>query len=124
MYLRNGLIRFLNVKNNILLFASVFFVVVGVIDLLSLFLHYYNDFETIKRAKSTPGSLMMIAVGLIAAIVIMYLKRKISNARFYSGKGKCGTCIIMLYHLYLSIAINYAKRRSSIKSKHFDFQLK
>lgn len=84
MYLRNGLIRFLNVKNNILLFASVFFVVVGVIDLLSLFLHYY-DFETIKRAKSTPGSIMMIAVGLIAAIVIMYLKRKISNARFYSG---------------------------------------
>lgn len=85
MYLRNGLIRFLNVKNNILLFASVFFVVVGVIDLLSLFLHYYDDFETIKRAKSTPGSLMMIAVGLTAAIVIMYLKRKINNARFYSG---------------------------------------
>lgn len=85
MYLRNRLIRFLNVKNNILLVAGIFCVVFGVVDILSLFLHYYDDIETILRAKSTPESLCMITIGLIVIVVILYLKRKISNARFYSG---------------------------------------
>lgn len=85
MYLRNRLIRFLNVKNNIFLIAGVFCVVFGAVDIISLFVHYYDDLETILRAKSTPESLCMIAIGLIVIAAIMYLKRKISNARFYSG---------------------------------------
>ena len=85
MYLRNKLIRLLNAKNNILLIAGIFCVVFGAVDIISLFVHYYDDIETILRAKSTPQSLCMIATGLIVIVVIMYLKRKISNARFYSG---------------------------------------
>lgn len=85
MYLRNGLIRFLNIKNNILLIAGIFCVAFGAVDIISLFVHYYDDIETILRARSTPESLCMIAIGLIVIVVIMYLKRKISNARFYSG---------------------------------------
>lgn len=70
MYLRNGLIRFLNVKNNILLFANVFFVVVGLCQVL---LYYINTLMLSSRDIHIPPKLFYDIVNLFP---VAYLKLK------------------------------------------------
>ena len=85
MYLKEGLIRFLKVKNVILLTAGIFFVAASFAVLTETVVTYFGDWYTILHARSTPESAVLIIVG-IALIVISRLSRKLINdAGYYSA---------------------------------------
>ena len=66
MYLRNGLIGFLKVKNIILLILGIFFAAASASNMAELTVYYFGDWYTIINAESTPGSIALFLIGVSA----------------------------------------------------------
>ena len=85
MYLRNGVMKFLRVKNVLLFIAGVFFLFAGIYLISDLLIYYRNDLDTALHAKSMPGAIDWAIMGT-AFVMIVFLSRKLmGDARFYSS---------------------------------------
>ena len=85
MYLRNGVMKFLRVKNVLLFIAGVFFLFAGIYLISDLLIYYRNDLDTALHAKSMPGAIDWAIMGT-AFVLIVFLSRKLmGDARFYSS---------------------------------------
>lgn len=85
MYLRNGVMKFLKVKNVLLFIAGVFFLFAGIYLISDLLIYYRNDLNTALHAKSMPGAIDWAIMGT-AFVLIVFLSRKLmGDARFYTS---------------------------------------
>lgn len=85
MYLKNGRITFLKVKNVLLLLAGSFFFFTGAADIISLAVYYWDDWYTVVNAVSFVESIVMMVLSLAAFIYIALSRSAIRRAGFYSG---------------------------------------
>ena len=68
MYLKNGLIKFLKVKNVILLILGVFLVSSSVAIITQLIVGYFGDWFTILHARAFPESVILIIIGIVLTV--------------------------------------------------------
>lgn len=85
MYLRNGLIGFLKVKNIILLILGIFFAAASASNMAELTVYYFGDWYTIINAESTPGSIALFLIGVMMIICSRGSRRLINDACFFSS---------------------------------------
>ena len=85
MYLRNGLIGFLKVKNIILLILGIFFAAASTSNMAELTVYYFGDWYTIINAESTPGSIALFLIGVMTIICSRGSRRLINDACFFSS---------------------------------------
>ena len=85
MYLRNGLIGFLKVKNVLLLIFGIFFAAASASNMAELTVYYFGDWYTIINAESTPGSIALFLIGVMMIICSRGSRRLINDACFFSS---------------------------------------
>ena len=85
MYLKNALIKFLKVKNVILLILGIFFTAVTASNMVELTVYYFGDWNTIINAESTPGSIALFLIGVMMMICSRGSRRLINDACFFSN---------------------------------------
>ena len=85
MYLKNGLITFLKVKNVILLILGVFLVSTSVAIITQLIVGYFGDWFTILHARAFPESVFLIIIGIVLIVCSRISRRLINDAVFFSG---------------------------------------
>ena len=85
MYLKNGLIKFLKVKNVILLILGVFLVSSSVAIITQLIVGYFGDWFTILHARAFPESVILIIIGIVLIVCSRISRRLINDAVFFSG---------------------------------------
>lgn len=85
MYIKDKIIKILKIKNVFFVIIAVFNIMISVYDILSLISSYYDDWETILNAKSTPESITMFIIGIILLIAAFISSRWIGDATFYSN---------------------------------------
>ena len=85
MYLKNGLIKFLKVKNVILLILGVFLVSSSVAIITQLIVGYFGDWFTILHARAFPESVFLIIIGIVLIVCSRISRRLINDAVFFSG---------------------------------------
>ena len=85
MYLKNGLISFLKVKNVILLILGIFFTAASASNMSELIVYYFGDWFTIIHANSTPGSVFLFIIGVLMIVCSRGSRRLINDACFFSS---------------------------------------
>ena len=85
MYLKNAFIKFLKVKNIILLILGIFFTAVSVTVMTQLIVYYFGDWFTIIHAESTPGSLLFFIIGVLMIVCSRISRQLINDACFFSS---------------------------------------
>ena len=85
MYLKNGLISFLKVKNVILLILGIFFTAASASNMIELIVYYFGDWFTIIRANSTLGSVFLFIIGVLMIVCSRISRRLINDACFFSS---------------------------------------
>lgn len=85
MYLKNGLIQFLKVKNVILLILGVLFTAGAVSDIVQLTVYYFGDWNTVLHARSAPASVVFFVLGVLMIGYSRISRRLINDACFFSG---------------------------------------
>lgn len=85
MYIREKIIKFLKIKNAISSVIGIFLIAVSTADMVSLITYYWGDWQTIKTAKRTPGSVTGFIVGTILFVCAFISKKMIRDAYFYSS---------------------------------------
>lgn len=85
MYLRNGVLKALKVKNVLLIIGAVFFLIFSLVAIIDLFVTYHDDIDTALHAKSMPGLLEFVLISLIVILVAVLSRRLMGDARFYSS---------------------------------------
>ena len=85
MYLKNGLISFLKVKNVILLILGIFFTAASASNMIELIVYYFGDWFTIIRANSTLGSVFLFIIGVLMIVCSRGSRRLINDACFFSS---------------------------------------
>ena len=93
MYLKNGLIKFLKVKNVILLILGVFLVSSSVAIITQLIVGYFGDWFTILHARAFPESVFLIIIGIVLIVCSRISRRLIKSA------------VIPLYELTLLLMV-------------------
>lgn len=84
MYLRDGLIRFLKIKNLIFVIVGVFLAAFCVETMTELTVFYWGDWETILTARRTPESAVLFLVGVGLILASRVSRRLIQDANFFS----------------------------------------
>ena len=85
MYLKNGLISFLKVKNVILLILGIFFTAASASNMIELIVYYFGDWFTIIHANSTLGSVFLFIIGVLMIVCSRGSRRLINDACFFSS---------------------------------------
>ena len=85
MYLKNGLISFLKVKNVILLILGIFFTAASASNMIELIVYYFGDWFTIIHANSTPGSVFLFIIGVLMIVCSRISRSLINDACFFSS---------------------------------------
>ena len=85
MYLKNAWIKFLKVKNVILLFLGIFFTAATASNMAELTVYYFGDWYTIMNAESTLGSIAQFLIGAMMIICSRGSRRLINDACFFSN---------------------------------------
>ena len=85
MYLKNAWIKFLKVKNVILLFLGIFFTAATASNMAELTVYYFGDWYTIMNAESTLGSIALFLIGAMMIICSRGSRRLINDACFFSN---------------------------------------
>ena len=85
MYLKNGLISFLKVKNVILLILGIFFTAASASNMIELIVYYFGDWFTIIHANSTLGSVFLFIIGVLMIVCSRISRRLINDACFFSS---------------------------------------
>ena len=85
MYLKNGLIGFLKVKNVLFLILGVFLVSTSVAIITQLIVGYFGDWFTILHARAFPESVFLIIVGIVLIVCSRISRKLINDACFYSN---------------------------------------
>ena len=85
MYLRNGVMKALKVKNVLLAIAGVFFLFAGIVVGLGLIIEYIDDINTALQAKAMPGAIDWVLMGAVFLIVVAISRKLMGDARFYSS---------------------------------------
>ena len=85
MYLRQGILKLLKVKNVLLMIAGIFFIFAGSYNIIDLLITYRNDIDTALHAKSMPGSIDWVLMAIVFIIVATFSRKLMGDARFYSS---------------------------------------
>ena len=85
MYLREKLIRFLKVKNVVLVILGAFFAGFSVESMTELTVYYFGDWETILYARRTPECAVFFLVGILLIVCSRVSRRLIQDATWFSG---------------------------------------
>ncbi len=85
LYIREKTVKFLKIKNIISSVTGIFLIVVSVAIIISTISHYWGDWETIRTARSTPGSVTWFVAGTILLVWAIISKKMICDAYFYSS---------------------------------------
>ena len=85
MYLRNGVMKFLKVKNVLLFIAGIFFLFAGSYLIADLMITYRNDIDTALHAKSMPGAIDWAIMGTVFILIVFLSRKLMGDARFYSS---------------------------------------
>ena len=85
MYLKNGLISFLKVKNVILLILGIFSTAASASNMIELIVYYFGDWFTIIHANSTLGSVFLFIIGVLMIVCSRGSRRLINDACFFSS---------------------------------------
>lgn len=85
MYLKEKLIRFLKIKNIILLVVGIFLLFTSVWIMLSLMSTYWGDWETVVNAKATPECILYSIIGIIFIADSVISRILTGKASFYSS---------------------------------------
>ncbi len=84
MYLKEKWIRFLKVKNVVLIMAGVFFLLVSVNYFATMLLQYWGDWFTIRRAKGMPGAIVDFFLGILMVVCSRISRNLVNDAMFFS----------------------------------------
>lgn len=85
MYLREKWIRFLNVKNVVLVILGVFLSAFCVETMTELTVYYFGDWDTILHARRTPESVVFFLIGVLLIVYSRVSRHLIQDARYFSG---------------------------------------
>ncbi|MBR5938018.1 MAG: hypothetical protein IKZ90_07120 [Clostridiales bacterium] len=85
MYLRDKALKFLKIKNVLLVIAGVFFLFAGAYNIISLFVYYSDDIDTAIHAKAMPGSIRWVVNAVMMLLIALFSRKLIGDARFYSS---------------------------------------
>ncbi|MBR3056660.1 MAG: hypothetical protein IKG93_01720 [Clostridiales bacterium] len=85
MYLKERLIKAFKVKNVILMILAIFQVVAMGWNIIDLLVYYSDDIDTALTAKSMPGSIRGVIVGVLVLFFVALSRKMIGDARFYSS---------------------------------------
>lgn len=85
MYLRNICIKIIKVIRVVFNVIGISSIVLSVWNMLSLWSHYGDDYETIMSAKSTPEAFDGFILGCILVFVAYILKNIVWDANFFSS---------------------------------------
>lgn len=85
MYLKSDLIRFLKVKNVVLLIFGIFLTAGSVSNMTQLIVYYFGDLFTILTARSAPGSVVCLIIGALMIVYSRISRKLINDACFFSG---------------------------------------
>lgn len=84
MYLREKWIRFMKIKNVLLIITGVFLALVAVNYAATLLLSYWGDWYTIRHARGTPGSILDFILGLLLIAWSRRSRTLVNDASFFS----------------------------------------
>ena len=84
MYLREGRIRALKVKNVILVIVGVFLWATAVWSMTDLVVHYFGDWETVLYARRTPECAVNFMLGILLTVISRRSRTLINDATFFS----------------------------------------
>ena len=85
MYLRNGILKALKVKNVLLIIGGIFFLFAGAYNIIDLLLRYRNDLDTALHAKAMPGSVEWVKNAIAMLLIATASRKLMGDARFYSS---------------------------------------
>lgn len=85
MYLKEKLIRFLKVKNVVLVILGVFLSAFCVETMTELTVYYFGDWDTILHARRTPESVVFFLLGLLLIAYSRVSRYLIRDANYFSG---------------------------------------
>lgn len=84
MYLKEKWIRFLKVKNVVLIMAGVFLLLVSVNYFATMLMQYWGDWFTIRRAKGMPGAIVHFFLGIGMVVCSRISRNLVNDAMFFS----------------------------------------
>ena len=85
MYLRQGVLRGLKVKNVLLIIGALFFIIFSLVAIIDLFITYHDNINTALNAKSFPGLLKFILISFCVILFAAFSRKLMGDARFYSS---------------------------------------
>ena len=85
MYLRNKLIAGLKIKNVLFAVFGIFDIVFSIMDIISLWVQYGDEPETVYNAVSYNESKIAIVVGMIMVLICILSRKLIGDANMYNS---------------------------------------
>lgn len=117
MYIRKRRLTLLTIKNMVFFLLGMILAILGIVNLLSLFIYYHGDMEVLRYAASTPSSIRDFIVGMLLVVIAYVSQNLISDARFYFGFLECDLDGIVRYEDFSAVT----GRKPELIEKEFRF---